>query len=141
MIEWYKKVVFENYGNFKGRARRSEYWYYRLASTIIFLLFVILAVVIYVATDNGPLALGLGYGLLMLYGLGTMIPSLAVSVRRMHDIGKSGWTIFVAMIPLVGPIWILVLFFTEGDRGENYYGTDPKNEIEEINEIGNVELQ
>ncbi|MNR34825.1 Inner membrane protein YhaI [compost metagenome] len=87
------------------------------------------------------MALGLGYGLLMLYGLGTMVPSLAVSVRRMHDIGKSGWTIFVAMIPLVGPIWILVLFFTEGDRGENYYGTDPKNEIEEINEIGNVELQ
>ena len=141
MIEWYKKVVFENYGNFKGRARRSEYWYYRLASTIIFLLFVVLGVVVYAATDNGPLALGLGYGLLMLYALGTMVPSLAVSVRRMHDIGKSGWTIFVAMIPLVGPIWILVLLFTEGDSGENYYGTDPKNEIEEINEIGNVELQ
>lgn len=141
MIEWYKKVVFENYANFNGRARRSEYWYYRLASTIIFLLFVVLGVVVYVATDNGPLVIGLAYGLLMLYGLGTMVPSLAVSVRRMHDIGKSGWTIFVAMIPLVGPIWILVLLFTEGDRGENYYGTDPKNEIEEINEIGNVELQ
>jgi len=141
MIEWYKKAVFENYANFRGRARRSEYWYFRLASTIIFLLFVVLGVVTYLTTDNGPLALGLAYGLFMLYALGTMVPSLAVSVRRMHDIGKSGWTILVAMIPLVGPIWILVLLFTEGDSGENYYGTDPKNEIEEINEIGNVELQ
>jgi uncharacterized membrane protein YhaH (DUF805 family) len=141
MIEWYKKVVFENYANFRGRARRSEYWYFRLASTIIFLLFVVLGFIIYAATDNGPLALGLAYGLLMLYALGTLVPSLAVSVRRIHDIGKSGWTILVAMIPLVGPIWILVLLFTEGDSGENYYGNDPKNEIEEINEIGNVELQ
>ena len=96
---------------------------------------------LYSITSNGPLSVGLAGTLLVLYSLGTLVPSLSVAVRRMHDIGKSGWTIFVSMIPLVGPIWILVLLFTEGDSGENYYGTDPKNEIEEINEIGNVELQ
>lgn len=141
MIEWYKKVVFENYADFTGRARRSEYWYFRLATAVIFFLFIILGVVLYAITSNGSLAVGLACGLLVLYSLATLIPSLSVSVRRMHDIGKSGWTIFVAMIPLVGPIWMLVLLFTEGDSGENYYGSDPKSEIEEINEIGNVELQ
>ncbi|OXA81845.1 Uncharacterized membrane protein YhaH, DUF805 family [Flavobacterium aquidurense] len=141
MIEWYKKAVFENYADFTGRARRSEYWYFRLATTVIFLLFIILGVVVYATTSNGPLAVGLACGLLVLYSLLTLIPSLSVSVRRMHDIGKSGWTILVSMIPLVGPIWILVLLFTEGDSGENYYGADPKSEVEEINEIGNVELQ
>lgn len=141
MIEWYKKVVFENYANFTGRARRSEYWYFRLTTAVIFLLFVILGVIVYAISDNGPLAIGIGYGLFILYALATLVPSLGVSIRRMHDIGKSGWTIFVGIIPFIGPIWVLVLLFTEGDRGANLYGPDPKNEIEEINEIGKVELQ
>jgi uncharacterized membrane protein YhaH (DUF805 family) len=141
MIEWYKTALFDNYANFTGRARRSEYWYFRLATAVIFFLFIILSVLIYVVTDNGPLAVGLGFGLFGLYSLLTFIPSLSVTVRRMHDIGKSGWTFLVALIPLAGPIWLLILLLTEGDSGENYYGADPKNEIEEINEIGNVELQ
>ncbi|MBF4492590.1 DUF805 domain-containing protein [Flavobacterium sp. JLP] len=141
MIEWYKTALFENYANFTGRARRSEYWYFRLATAVIFFLFIILSVIIYAVTDNGPLAVGLGFGLLALYSLLTFIPSLSVTVRRMHDIGKSGWTFLVALIPLAGPIWLLILLLTEGDSGENYYGADPKSEIEEINEIGNVELQ
>jgi uncharacterized membrane protein YhaH (DUF805 family) len=141
MIEWYKKVVFENYANFSGRARRSEYWFYRLASVFVFLLFLVLGAIIYALTENGPLAIGIGYGLLALYGLLTFLPSFAVAVRRMHDVGKSGWFLFIALVPLVGPIWLLVLFFTEGDSGENAYGSDPKNTIEEISEIGKVELQ
>lgn len=141
MIEWYKKALFENYANFSGRARRSEYWYFRLATAVIFMLLIFLFVILYVATQNGPLTLGLGIGVFALYSIATFIPSLSVTVRRMHDIGKSGWTFFVAFIPLAGPIWLLILLFTEGDSGENYYGPDPKNEIEEINEIGNVELQ
>jgi uncharacterized membrane protein YhaH (DUF805 family) len=140
MIEWYKTAVFENYADFSGRARRSEYWYFRLAAAVIFFFVIAVAAIIYAATENGPLAVGLGFGILTLYSLATIIPSLAVSVRRMHDIGKSGWTILVAFIPLAGPIWLLVLLFTEGDSGENYYGLDPKSEIEEVNEIGKTEF-
>lgn len=141
MIEWYKKVVFENYANFKGRARRSEYWYFALANGIISILLIIIGVII--GTLFGDALTGgiIGYALLILYSFATLFPSLGVIVRRLHDIGKSGWFYFVALIPLAGPIWILVLLCTDGDYGPNQYGPDPKNQIEEINEIGNVELQ
>jgi uncharacterized membrane protein YhaH (DUF805 family) len=68
--------------------------------------------------------------------LASFIPGLAVAVRRLHDVGKSGWFYFIALIPLIGAIWLLVLFFTEGHKGENQYGSDPKSSGEEINNIG-----
>jgi uncharacterized membrane protein YhaH (DUF805 family) len=63
----------------------------------------------------------------ILYGLALFIPGLAVAVRRLHDIGKSGWMILVALIPLIGGIWLLILLVKEGDSGSNEYGPDPKN--------------
>jgi len=59
-----------------------------------------------------------------LYGLATLIPSLAVAIRRLHDTGKSGWYLLVGLIPLVG-IWLIILLATEGNMGENEYGEDP----------------
>lgn len=131
MIEWYKKAVFQNYANFNGRARRSEYWYFALMNLII----TIVAAVI----DNvAGLTFGvLGYGFVYFaYNLAIFLPSLAVIVRRLHDVNKSGWFFFIILIPIVGAIWLLVLMCTEGDRGVNQYGADPKNENEEIDEIG-----
>jgi uncharacterized membrane protein YhaH (DUF805 family) len=131
MFNWYKKVVFENYANFNGRARRSEYWYY----TLMNLIFAVLAMVI----DNvaglkfGPLPYGWVY---VAYGLAVFLPGLAVAVRRLHDVGKSGWFFFIILIPIIGVIWLLVLFCTEGNQGENNYGSDPKSNALEINEIG-----
>lgn len=121
MIDWYKKVVFENYANFNGRARRSEYWYFALMNLIILIVAAVL--------DN---VLGLTFGALpygylyLAFALAVFIPGLAVAVRRLHDVGKSGWFYFIVLIPIVGAIWLLVLFFTEGTRGENQYGADPK---------------
>lgn len=141
MIEYYKKVVFENYANFKGRARRSEYWYFALANGIISFLLIIIGLIVGTIFADAITGVIIGYGLVMLYSLATLLPGLGVVVRRLHDVGKSGWFYFVALIPLVGPIWILILFCTEGNYGPNQYGNDPKNEVEEINQIGNVELQ
>jgi uncharacterized membrane protein YhaH (DUF805 family) len=131
MFNWYKKVVFENYANFSGRARRSEYWYYALMN----LIFAVLAMVIdnVAGLNFGPLPYGWVY---MAYGLAVLLPGLAVAVRRLHDVGKSGWFMFIILVPLIGAIWILVLLFTEGNHGENNYGADPKSSGEEINEIG-----
>jgi uncharacterized membrane protein YhaH (DUF805 family) len=135
MIEWYKKVVFENYANFSGRARRSEYWYFALVSTIIS---IALSVTDYLAgltfenSTSGPI--GFVYSLLVL------IPCLALTVRRLHDVGKSGWFFFIALIPVIGAIWLLILFCTEGDGGSNQYGPDPKNDFDEIQEIGTSEV-
>lgn len=141
MIEWYKKVVFENYANFKGRARRSEYWYYNLMQLVIFLSLLILGAIGGSLFDSVPGGLLIAYFIFVFYSLATLIPTLGVVVRRLHDVGKSGWFYFIGLIPVVGGIWLLVLMCTEGDHGENDYGPDPKNEIEEINEIGKVELQ
>ena len=77
--------------------------------------------------------------LYIIYVLAVFIPSLAVAVRRLHDVGKSGWFYLISLIPLIGGIWLFVLFVTEGDKGANQYGPDPKApNAEEINEIGQV---
>jgi uncharacterized membrane protein YhaH (DUF805 family) len=70
---------------------------------------------------------GVGYGPLYgVYVLVLFIPGLAVAVRRLHDIGKSGWMILIALIPVIGAIWILVLMVTDSNPGENLYGVNPK---------------
>ncbi|MHC0446599.1 DUF805 domain-containing protein [Flavobacterium sp. 3-218] len=135
MIEWYKTAMFQNYANFNGRARRSEYWYFRLATSLLMFAFIFLGLILS-AVLGTEIGLPIAVGLFFLYLIASIIPSLAVTVRRMHDLGKSGWTILVSFIPLAGPIWMLVLLVTEGEHGENYYGLDPKSTIEEIDEIG-----
>jgi uncharacterized membrane protein YhaH (DUF805 family) len=90
------------------------------------LIFVIIASVL----DNvlGTADLGMGYGpIYLLYAMAVLIPGLAVFVRRMHDVNKSGWYLFIALIPLIGAIWLLVLLIKEGTIGENQYGPDPNN--------------
>ena len=133
-MNWYLKVL-KQYADFSGRARRTEYWMF----TLFNLIFAIVAMVL----DN---LLGLKfneqipYGFMyMLYGLAVFIPGLAVAVRRLHDVGKSGWWLLIAFIPLIGAIWLIVLYATEGTRGNNEYGPDPKGNYNEINEIGQKE--
>ncbi|OXA81842.1 Uncharacterized membrane protein YhaH, DUF805 family [Flavobacterium aquidurense] len=132
MIEWYKKVVFENYANFSGRARRSEYWFYTLATIIISILLMIVDVFLGLTIGRGELGICRG-----VYSLLVFIPGLAVLVRRLHDVGKSGWFFFIVFIPLAGIIWLLVLLCTEGESGTNPWGVDPKDDFDEISEIGN----
>lgn len=134
MIQWYKKVVLENYANFNGRARRAEFWWYTLANVIMAIIAMTLDSVL--GTNIEPLPYGYVY---IIYGLAVFLPGLAVGVRRLHDVGKSGWFYFIILVPIIGAIWLLVLFATEGQHGENQYGSDPKNENDEINQIGSNE--
>lgn len=137
MVDWYKKVMFENYSNFQGRARRSEYWYFALMNALISLVIIIPGILFMVAD---MLSVGITFIVIFgLYHLASIIPTLAVAARRMHDINKSGWYYFIQLIPFIGGIWYLFLLFTEGDNGANNYGPDPKNEFDEIEEIGIVE--
>ena len=114
-MKWYLKVVRDNYANFNGRASRQEYW--------MFTLFNIIFVVVAMVVDG---VLGLGFIIYMLYMLAVLIPGIAVFVRRMHDIGKSGWWFFISLIPLIGGIWLLVLLATDGSSEDNNYGTSLK---------------
>lgn len=119
-MNWYVKVLKE-YVNLSGRARRKEYWFFVLFNAI----FTIAAMIL----DNviGLTIKDLGYGpFYILYVLATLLPSIAVSVRRLHDIGKSGLFLLLAFIPCVGGIILLIFDVTAGDVGENQYGPDPK---------------
>ena len=128
MVDWWKKVVLKNYANFTGRARRAEYWYFALFNFLMMVPFYILAMVGMLNENTVFSTLGMAvYGMMV---LATLIPTLGVTVRRLHDINKSGWTYLFILIPLIGPILILVWLFTEGNRFINNYGSDPKNQDE-----------
>ncbi|KUG08039.1 DUF805 domain-containing protein [Solirubrum puertoriconensis] len=116
----------KNYATFSGRARRKEYWMFTLFNIIFAIAAMVLDNVLGLAFD------GIGYGMIYgLYSLGMLIPGLAVAVRRMHDVNKSGWFLLIGFVPLIGAIWLLVLMCSEGTRGDNQYGTDPKAENQE----------
>lgn len=101
--------VLQNYATFSGRARRSEYWY-----------FVLFNVIISFALAFAGNVIGI-QGIDSIYSLAVLIPSIAVGVRRMHDVGKSGWFLLI-------PIYNLILAITPGTVGDNEYGADPKQE-------------
>ncbi|WP_339684581.1 DUF805 domain-containing protein [uncultured Nonlabens sp.] len=119
-MNWYLKVL-KQYADFSGRARRKEYWMFALFNVIFIASAMILDNVL--GLTIGELPYGVFY---FLYSLAILIPGLAVYVRRLHDIGKSGWMILIALIPIVGPIWLLVLTLTDSNHGENQYGPNPK---------------
>ena len=120
IMEWYIKVI-KSYSDFNGRARRKEYWMFTLWNIIFALLAVLLDYsfgIVYPLVGYGPLYIA--------YALFVLVPGIAVAVRRLHDIGKSGWMYLVAFIPIAGFILLLILFIKEGDQGNNSYGEDPK---------------
>lgn len=126
----YWLTAFKKYADFNGRARRSEYWYFTLMNMII--IFGMYAVIIAAAVGRSGVLAGIFGVLVIIYALGTFIPALAATVRRLHDIGKSGWMYCVSFIPLAGPIWLLVLLATDSTPGENEYGPNPKTWEEDL---------
>ena len=119
-MNWYLGVL-KKYAVFSGRARRKEYWLFVLFNMIFAILAMILDNVLGIAIQ------GLGYGpIYILFGLAVLVPGWAVSVRRLHDVGKSGWFFFIVLIPIVGAIWLLVLMCRDSMPGENQYGPNPK---------------
>lgn len=125
-MNWYLKVLTQ-YTDFKGRARRKEYW--------MFVLFNIIASILLGIIDE---LLGLTYGnfdengiLSTVYSLAVIVPSLAVGARRMHDIGKSGWYYLI-------PIYSFILACTDSEHGPNKWGDNPKGEgnTDELEKLG-----
>ena len=121
-MNWYLEVL-KKYAVFSGRARRKEYW-------IPFLINVLISMGLFVAEILAGAAdklLGVGVSLLgLLYALAFFIPGLAVTVRRLHDTGRSGWWVLVSFIPLIGTIILIVFLATDSNPGANKYGPNPK---------------
>ncbi len=112
-MNWYLAVL-KNYVGFSGRARRTEYWMFALVNTVIYL--ALMALDYYLNTSVPALV----------YALAVLLPSLAVGVRRLHDTSRSGAWILIALIPVIGPIVLLVFTVQPGTAGPNEYGPDPK---------------
>lgn len=110
---WFVEVL-KKYAVFSGRARRQEYWMFTLISSLIYLGLVVLGL----ARDTEMPEL--------VFFAAIFLPSLAVSVRRLHDTGRSGWWVLIGLVPCVGTIVTIIFMATEGERGENRYGPDPK---------------
>ena len=122
-MNWYMEVL-KNYAGFSGRARRKEYWYFVLFNTIISI------VLVFADGITGTLSEVTGMGLLGgIYALAVLIPSLAVSVRRLHDTDRSGWWLLIALVPLIGAIVLLVFLVLDSSSGQNQYGANPKDVI------------
>ena len=112
------KSALNKYAIFDGRASRREYW-----------IFILINIIIGVALQSAFSIFSAKLGLIVgaVYNLAMFIPSIAVGVRRLHDVNKSGWYLLIVFIPIVGFIWLLILNLTAGDVGENMYGPSPYN--------------
>jgi len=119
----YKSALTKKYADFTGRARRAEYWWFVLINFGVAIGISVVSLILILSDDS---LLGLGLLLYWVYALGVFVPSLAVTVRRLHDTNKSGWMLLIGLIPLVGPILLLVFYFTDGDPGTNRFGPSPK---------------
>jgi len=119
--------VFRKYVTFKGRARRSEYWWYSLFYSIVLLITILSDRAFDIKFQGSP------YGpITLIFMIAMFLPDLTVSVRRFHDIGKSGWNYLFTLIPFIGNLLLLVWFCRDSDKSENEYGVSPKyGDIEE----------
>ncbi|MAM62119.1 DUF805 domain-containing protein [Maritimibacter sp. UBA3975] len=122
------KTVFSKYATFSGRARRAEFWWFVLFYFIANIILSIIDSFLFgttTTTENGFSASTDTPILSGIFWLATIIPYLAVSVRRLHDTNRVGWWLFIGLIPLVGIIVLIVFFATGGDKGGNRFGADP----------------
>ncbi len=114
MITAYMTVL-QKYTVFSGRANRSEYWWFALSQLIIHIVLAILASFVHAL-----------FGFIdLIYLLATLVPTLAVGARRLHDSGKTGWLQLIWLVPIVGWIIVIVLMALRGDEGENKHGPQP----------------
>jgi len=119
-MNWYLEVI-KKYAVFEGRARRKEFWFFVLFYLIIYIV---------LSWIDGIMGISIGIvgiGLLSgLFALAMIIPEIAVTIRRLHDTDRSGWWWLIALIPIIGTIWLIVLMVFDGTSGDNQYGPDPK---------------
>jgi uncharacterized membrane protein YhaH (DUF805 family) len=129
VMEWFIKCL-KQYADFSGRARRKEYWMFTLFVCIFW--FILLMIMFTV-----PI---LGFVVFVIFALGMIVPNLAVLVRRLHDVGKSGWMYLIVLIPLAGGIWLFVLMCLDSQPGANKWGANPKeaSAAEQFDKLANT---
>ncbi|MBV6685140.1 DUF805 domain-containing protein [Rossellomorea marisflavi] len=123
-MSWFLKGM-KQYADFSGRARRQEFWMYMLFYSIFGIILYGVAVIGMAMQSEGIILLGMG--IYILYALALLLPTLAITVRRLHDTGRSGFWYFIGFVPLVGGIILLVFCCLDSENGNNQWGSNPKN--------------
>ncbi len=119
-MSWYLEAL-KKYAVFGGRSRRKEYWYFVLFNLIVY---VVLTMIDFLL---GTFSFSANVGLLSgIYSVAVIIPTLAVAVRRLHDIDRTGWWLLIGLIPVIGTIVLIVFHVTDSTPGNNRYGPNPK---------------
>lgn len=121
-MHWYFAVI-GKYATFAGRARRKEYWMFALVNFAICIALGIAGMALLGTSQNAPWIVDAVLGIYLLL---ILLPSLAVTVRRLHDTGRSGWWFWIQLVPFVGPIVLFVFTVLDGTPGANPYGPSPK---------------
>ena len=125
-MEW-MFLPYKRYADFSGRSRRKEYWMFTLFILIVYVvLWVLGGGMSEMADPYAEPEFNIWMIVLVIFALATIIPGLAVQVRRFHDQDKSGWFVLLGFIPFIGGLIVLVFMLLEGTRGENRFGPDPK---------------
>jgi uncharacterized membrane protein YhaH (DUF805 family) len=117
-MSWYLQVL-KKYAVFSGRARRKEYWYFFLFNIIISFVLGFIEGIAGITPENVSV-------LASLYGLAVLLPGIGVSIRRLHDTGRSGWWLLIGLIPLIGTIILIIYFVSDSEAETNEYGPSPK---------------
>jgi uncharacterized membrane protein YhaH (DUF805 family) len=113
-----RTCLVEKYVNFSGRARRSEFWWFTLFGWLVMVVLSLIEGTVF-NTESG-------YGILTtIWGLAIILPSIGVSVRRLHDLDKSGWWLLLSVIPVIGFLVLLFWYVQQGTPGQNRFGADP----------------
>lgn len=121
------KSMFKKYAQFNGRSSRSEYWFAALTSYIVTLILVMIVNFVIMATSSDfEDVAGVIVILYLIYVVGTMLPTLALGVRRLHDVGKSGSFMWLLLIPFFGSLILFMFFTMDSQPGDNKYGSNPK---------------
>ena len=125
-------VLINNYVGFKGRASRSEYWWFLLFAFLISIITIIIDFAIFGMEIVGEIGFGLVY---LVATLAMLLPSIALTVRRIHDFGQSGWLFLLTIIPILGYVALFVFGILEGQDHPNQYGNVPTNTLEQDGNI------
>jgi uncharacterized membrane protein YhaH (DUF805 family) len=120
-MDWYLNAIRQKYMTFEGRARRAEFWWFTLISTIMTFTFVCADFLFGITEMTAGMA-----GLATVYGLAVLLPSAAVNVRRLQDTGRSFWYMFVSLIPVIGGLVLLYWMVQDSQPGTNPWGPSPK---------------
>lgn len=117
----YYFLAFYNYADFRGRARRKEFWMFSLFHILVSCL----ASYLDVLMGTSIITYGPGISSLVYFAI-IIIPCFSITVRRLHDTGNSGWMTFINLIPVIGNIWFFILIISGGHRRRNKYGENPR---------------